>query len=27
MCSEYEQHISYTEYSKVMQDLALGIST
>jgi len=27
MCSEYEQHISYAEYCKVMQDLALGIPT
>ncbi|MBB2754588.1 UNVERIFIED_ORG: putative SOS response-associated peptidase YedK [Rhizobium aethiopicum] len=25
MCSEYEQQISYAEYRKVMQDLALGI--
>ncbi len=27
MCSEYEQQIGYTEYCKVMQDLALGIPT
>ncbi|WP_348642683.1 SOS response-associated peptidase family protein [Neorhizobium sp. P12A] len=27
MCTEYEQHISYTQYCKVMQDLALGIPT
>jgi putative SOS response-associated peptidase YedK len=25
MCTEYEQHICYAEYCKVMQDLALGI--
>ncbi|MBK5568818.1 SOS response-associated peptidase family protein [Ensifer sp. SSB1] len=27
MCNEYEQQIGYTEYCKVMQDLALGIPT
>jgi len=27
MCGEYEQQIIYTEYCKVMQDLALGIPT
>lgn len=27
MCSEYEQRICYAKYSKVMQDLALGIPT
>ncbi|MDI5930130.1 SOS response-associated peptidase family protein [Rhizobium leguminosarum] len=27
MCSEYEQQISYAEYCRVMQDLALGIPT
>lgn len=25
MCNEYEQHISYVEYYKVVQELALGI--
>ncbi|RFB88684.1 DUF159 family protein [Rhizobium leguminosarum bv. trifolii] len=27
MCSEYEQQITYSEYCRVMQDLALGIPT
>jgi putative SOS response-associated peptidase YedK len=27
MCNDYEQHIRYAEYCKMMQDLALGIST
>jgi len=27
MCNDYEQHIRYTEYCKMMQDLALGIPT
>lgn len=25
MCNDYEQHIRYAEYCKMMQDLALGI--
>ncbi|CDM60550.1 MULTISPECIES: SOS response-associated peptidase [Rhizobium] len=27
MCNDYEQHIRYAEYCKMMQDLALGIPT
>ena len=27
MCNDYEQHIIYAEYCKMMQDLALGIPT
>ncbi|RDJ03548.1 SOS response-associated peptidase [Rhizobium grahamii] len=27
MCNDYEQHIRYEEYCKMMQDLALGIPT
>ncbi len=25
MCNDYEQHIRYAEYCKMIQDLALGI--
>lgn len=27
MCNDYEQHIRYAEYCKMMQDLALGVPT
>ena len=27
MCNDYEQHVAWAEYCKMMQDLALGIPT
>ena len=27
MCNDYEQHVVWAEYCKMMQDLALGIPT
>jgi putative SOS response-associated peptidase YedK len=27
MCNDYEQHVTWTQYRKMMQDLALGIPT